>query len=225
MKNTTPQFVSDIGFTDAVKAVQSRLGSRQGYARMEEGRGWEHAITPELRAFIAERDSMYLATASADGRPYVQHRGGPRGFLKVLDEKTLAFGDLGGNQQYISVGNLSENDQAFIFLMDYVNRRRIKIWRRARVVEDDQALLKRLSDPAQGEPPQRAFVFDVEAWDVNCPRHITPRFTEDEMEHVVGDLRDRIATLEAENRRLRDRIEAPATAPTTPTRQRINENP
>ncbi len=228
MINTAPQFVSDVGFTDAVKAVQGRLGSRKGYARMEEGRGWENEITPELRAFIAERDSMYLATASADGRPYVQHRGGPRGFLKVLDEKTLAFGDLGGNQQYISVGNLSENDQAFIFLMDYVNRRRIKIWGRARVIEDDPVLLEKLSDPAYSEPVQRAFVFHVEAWDVNCPRHITPRFTEDEMSHVVGDLRDRIAALEAENRRLRERIEAPAKARRATlavTRDQINENP
>ncbi len=228
MKNTAPQFVSDVGFTDAVKAVQGRLGSRKGYARMEAGRGWEHEITPELRAFIAERDSMYLATASADGRPYVQHRGGPRGFLRVLDEKTLAFGDFGGNKQYISVGNLSENDGAFIFLMDYVNRRRIKIWGRARVVEDDPALLEKLSDPAYGEPAQRAFVFHVEAWDVNCPRHITPRFTEDEMSHVVGDLRDRIAALEAENRRLREGIEAPAKArqaATAATGDRINANP
>ena len=228
MKDTAPQFVSDIAFTDAVKAVQVRLGSRKGYARMEAGRGWEHEITPELRAFIAERDSMYLATASADGRPYVQHRGGPRGFLRVLDEKTLAFGDFGGNRQYISVGNLAENDQAFIFLMDYVNRSRIKLWGRARVVEDDPALLEKLSDPAYGEPAQRAFVFDVEAWDVNCPRHITPRFTEDQMAPVVGELGHRIAVLEAENRRLREGIEAPAKArqaATAATGDRINANP
>ena len=132
--------VSDIAFTPTVKAVQERLGSRAGYAKMEQRGGWRDTVTPDLAHFIAERDSFYLATTSADGRPYIQHRGGPPGFLKVLDEHTLAFADFNGNRQYISMGNLAENDQAFIFLMDYPNRRRIKIWGRAEVVEDDPDL-------------------------------------------------------------------------------------
>ncbi len=133
------RIVSDIAFTPAVKAAQARLGSRAGYAKMEQRGGWRDTVTADLARFIAERDSFYLATASADGRPYIQHRGGPKGFLNVLDEHTLAFADFSGNRQYISMGNLAENDQAFIFLMDYANRRRIKIWGRAEVVEDDEA--------------------------------------------------------------------------------------
>jgi predicted pyridoxine 5'-phosphate oxidase superfamily flavin-nucleotide-binding protein len=128
---------SDVAFTDAVKALQSRHGSRSSYAKMEEKGGWRDTVTDELAEFIAERDSFYLATATADGQPYIQHRGGPKGFLKVVDERTLAFADFIGNRQYISAGNLSENDKAYIFLMDYPNRRRIKVWGRARVVDDD----------------------------------------------------------------------------------------
>ncbi|MHA1154022.1 MAG: pyridoxamine 5'-phosphate oxidase family protein, partial [Alphaproteobacteria bacterium] len=132
--------VSDLAFTPAVKAWQERLGSRAGYARMAEKKDWSDSVTPELAAYLAERDSFYLATASAEGRPYIQHRGGPAGFLKAIDHKHLAFADFGGNRQYISAGNLSENDRASIFLMDYAGRRRIKLWGRARVVEDDAEL-------------------------------------------------------------------------------------
>ncbi len=139
--------VSDLAFTPAVKAWQARLGSRAGYARMAEKKDWQDKVTPELAAFLAERDSFYLATASAEGRPYIQHRGGPAGFLKVLDDRHLAFADFGGNRQYITAGNLSENDRAAIFLMDYANRRRIKLWGRARVVEDDGELLDGLVEP------------------------------------------------------------------------------
>ena len=171
--------VSDLAFTPAVKAWQERLGSRAGYARMAEKRDWNNSVTPELAAFLAERDSFYLATASAEGRPYIQHRGGPAGFLKVIDDKHLAFAEFGGNKQYITAGNLSENDRASIFLMDYVGRQRIKLWGRARVVEDDAALLERLADSEYKAKPERALVFEVEAWDVNCPQHITRRFTED----------------------------------------------
>ena len=188
---------SDVAFSPAVKAAQSRLGSRGGYARMEEKGGWRDTITDELADFIAERDSFYIATASADGQPYIQHRGGPPGFLKVLDERTLGFADFAGNRQYISLGNLSENDRAQLFLMDYAGRRRIKIWGRARVVEDDPALLERLIDPGYEARPERAFVLDVEAWDVNCPQHITPRYTEAEIAPAIERLQQRIAELEA----------------------------
>ena len=188
---------SDVAFSPAVKAAQSRLGSRGGYARMEQKGGWRDTITDELAAFIAERDSFYIATASADGQPYIQHRGGPKGFLKVLGERTLGFADFSGNRQYISLGNLSENDRAQLFLMDYANRRRIKIWGRARVVEDDPALLERLIDPGYKARPERAFIFEVEAWDVNCPQHITPRYTEAEIAPAIERLQQRIAELEA----------------------------
>ena len=179
---------SDVAFTPAVKSVQDRLGSRESYARVEQGSGWARTITEDLARFIAERDSFYLGTASADGQPYIQHRGGKPGFLKVIDERTLAFADFSGNRQYISMGNLSENDRAFIFLMDYPNRRRVKVWGRAEFVEDDPDLLARLVDTDYDARPERAFVFHVEAWDVNCPQHITPRFTQDDIGTVVREL-------------------------------------
>ncbi len=175
------QFVSDIAFTPAVKAAQDRLGSRRSYGKMERGRGWRDTITPDLEAFLAERDSFYLGTASADGQPYIQHRGGPKGFLKALDDHTLGFADFAGNRQYVSMGNLSENDKAFIFLMDYPNRRRIKIWGRTEVIENDPDLLERLSDPSYEASPERVFLFHVEAWDINCPQHITPRYTAEQI--------------------------------------------
>ncbi len=203
MAQATPQYVSDIAFTSAVKAVQSQLGSRNGYANMERGRGWAEKITDDLREFIARRDSFYLGTASAAGQPYIQHRGGAPGFLKVLDDRRLAFADFGGNRQYISVGNLSENNQAFIFLMDYANRRRVKIWGWGEVVDDDPELLEQLADANYPGKPERAFVFHVEAWDVNCPQHITQRFTSEEISPIVEQLRSRIVELEAENQRLR----------------------
>jgi hypothetical protein len=175
---------------------------------MERERGWQQTITPELEAFIARRDSFYLGTANAEGQPYIQHRGGPKGFLKVLDERTLAFADFRGNKQYITAGTLAENDKAFIFLMDYASRSRIKIWGRARVVEDDAALLTQLVDPQYKGHPERAIVFTLAAWDANCPQHITPRYTEDEVDAAVESLRERIAALEAENRALRDAAQA-----------------
>jgi uncharacterized protein len=193
---------SDVAFSPSVKAVQMRRGSRAGYARMEEKGGWSNRITPELAAFIAARDSFYLGTASADGQPYIQHRGGPKGFLRVLDERTLGLADYRGNRQYITTGNLAENDRAFLFLMDYANRRRLKIWGRARVVEDDPALLARLMPADAASRPEQAILISVEAWDVNCPQHITRRFTEAEVEQLVAPLRQRIGELEA---RLGDR--------------------
>ncbi len=202
--------VSDVAFTPSVKAQQQRLGSRNGYASMETKGGWSDVITDDLAAFIAERDSLYLGTASSEGQPYIQHRGGPVGFLKVLDEHTLAFADFIGNKQYISMGNLAENDRVSIFLMDYPNRRRIKIWGRAEFIEGDQVLLERVVDPNYKGVPQRVFLIHLEAWDVNCPQHITPRFTADEIESREQNLPSRIAELEAENDRLRQLVPDPA---------------
>ena len=193
-----PEKVSDVAFSPAVKAVQTRLGSRAAYARRDQKDAWRTRIDDDLAAFIAGRDSFYLATASADGQPYIQHRGGPAGFVKVLDDRTLAFADFAGNQQYITIGNASENDKAFIFFMDYANRRRVKLWGRLSVLADDPALLERLA-PAAGEGiPQRAILFQVELWDINCPQHITPRFTEADLAAPIGRLHARIAELEAE---------------------------
>ena len=190
---------SDVAFTPAVKAIQERLGSRHGYAKMELGPGWSTTIDEALASFIAERDSLYLGTASAEGQPYIQHRGGKPGFLKVIDEKTLGFADFRGNRQYISMGNLSENDRATIFLMDYPNRRRIKIWGRAEVVEDDPELLRRVTDADYRGRPERLFLIHVEAWDVNCPQQITPRFSRGEVEVAVGEM-------ERRNERLQRRV-------------------
>ncbi|MEM9555892.1 MAG: pyridoxamine 5'-phosphate oxidase family protein [Acidobacteriota bacterium] len=198
MPDSNHEIVSDIAFTPAVKAQQERMGSRRGYARMEEKGGWSRDISPELRDFLARRDSFYFGTASAEGRPYIQHRGGPPGFLKVLDRDTLAFADFSGNRQYISIGNLSENDRAHLFVMDYPNRRRVKLWGHAEVVEDDPGLLTELVDPDYGARPERAIVFHVEAWDINCPQHIRPRYTEDELQPTIDALRRRIAELEAQ---------------------------
>jgi predicted pyridoxine 5'-phosphate oxidase superfamily flavin-nucleotide-binding protein len=189
-------FVSDVAFSPSVKAVQQRRGARAGYAHMEE-KGWPDRITPKLAAFIAARDSLYRATASADGQPYIQHRGGPKGFLRVLDARTLGLADYAGNRQYITTGNLAENDRAFVFLMDYARRRRIKLWGGARVVEDDEALLECLMPPDTAARPEQAILFTLEAWDVNCPQHITRRYSEAEVEGLVAPLRRRIAELEA----------------------------
>ncbi len=211
------EFVSDVAFTPAVKAEQERRGSRQAYARVEQRGGWSHSVTEDLRQFLAERDSFYLGTANSEGQPYIQHRGGPKGFLRVLDEKTLAFADFGGNKQYITVGTLSENDKAYIFLMDYPNRRRIKIWGRAKVVEDDPELLERLTHPAYKARPERAIVFTIEAWDVNCPQHIQPLYTEVELEPVIDPLCNRIHELEAELARARGlSVTPPAPKPARP---------
>ena len=190
--------ISDIAFTPAVKAIQEKKGSRMAYARMEEKGGWTDRVTPDLAEFIATRDSLYIATASADGQPYIQHRGGNAGFLKVVGDRQLAFADFTGNRQYISAGNLSENDKAYIFLMDYPNRYRIKIWGRARVEHDDPALLQRISDPDYKAKVEAAFVITVDAWDINCSKHIAQRYTEDQIIELVRPLQERITELEAE---------------------------
>jgi len=191
------EFTSDVAFTPAVKQIQEAKGSRRGYARMEQKGGWRDSVTPDLAAFIGERDSFYFGTASAGGQPYIQHRGGAPGFLKVLDERTLAFADFRGNRQYITAGNLSENSKATLFLMDYPNRRRIKIWGRARIVEDKE-ILARLIDADYKAVPEHAVVFEITAWDVNCPQHITPRYTQAQVDDIVAPLNLRIGELEAQ---------------------------
>ncbi|MCZ6813154.1 MAG: pyridoxamine 5'-phosphate oxidase family protein [Alphaproteobacteria bacterium] len=198
------QFVSDVAFTPAVKRLQEIKGSRKAYARMEEKGGWKSTMTEELAQFIGERDSFYLGTANADGQPYIQHRGGKPGFLKVLDDKTLAFADFRGNRQYISAGNLEENHMATLFLMDYPNRRRIKIWGSARVVDDDADLLARLTDADYDGVGEQVVVFEIAAWDVNCPQHIKPRFTEAQVAGIIAPLKQRIIELEAERDALRN---------------------
>ena len=198
-----PAVSSDVAFTPAVKAVQQRSGSRRGYARMERGDGWATTVTPELAAFLVDLDMFYLATATANGQPYVQYRGGPPGFLKVVDDRTLGFADFGGNRQYLTVGNLSENPKALLFLMDYANRRRVRVWGTARVVEDDPALLAKLADPSYPGRVERAVLFAVTAWDVNCPQHIHQRFSRRQLAPVIEQLQTRVAELEAEVARLR----------------------
>ncbi len=197
------QNFTEVAFTPSVKAIQERRGSRDGYQKMAERRGWRTTITSELIDFIAERDSVYLATASASGQPYVQHRGGPHGFIHVLDEKTLAFADYQGNRQYITTGNLAENDRAFLFMMDYAHRRRIKIWGRARVVENDPELIARLMPSGYAAKPEQAIVFTVSAWDSNCHQHIPRKVDVSDVAAAIERLEARIAELEAENRRLR----------------------
>jgi len=196
----------DVAFTPSVKAIQARRGSRDAYERREAKGGWPTTITPDLAAYIAERDSAYLATASADGQPYIQHRGGPKGFIRVLDEKTLAFADYAGNRQYITAGNLAENPRAYLFLMDYARRRRIKIWGRARIVENDADLTARLMPEDVAARVEQVIVFTVEAWDTNCPQHIPQKFDAADVAAAVGTLESRIAALEAENASLRARL-------------------
>jgi predicted pyridoxine 5'-phosphate oxidase superfamily flavin-nucleotide-binding protein len=196
------QYPSDIAFTPAVKAVQAAKGSRDNYAKVER-RGWRTRVTPALAEFLAGLDMFYLGTASAEGQPYIQYRGGSPGFLKVLDERTLAFADFGGNRQYITLGNLSENPRAFLFLMDYANQQRVKLWGTARAVEDDPGLLDQLRDPDYPGKVERAIVFTVEAWDINCPQHIHQRFSQRQVQPVIGELQRRSAELEAELANLR----------------------
>jgi hypothetical protein len=204
MSTNTPS--SDVAFTASVKALQERRGSRKAYRRIEERGGWETRVTPELAAFLAERDSAYLATANSEGQPYVQHRGGPKGFIRVLDDNTLGFADFVGNRQYITTGNLAENDRAFLFLMDYAHRQRIKIWGRARVVENDAELLAKLMPEGYDARPQQAILFTIEAWDVNCPQHIPQKFDAADVAAAVAKLERRVSELEAENARQRESL-------------------
>jgi uncharacterized protein len=191
-------FSSDVAFTPAVKAIQTRKGSRMTYAHVEDRGGWRTEIDEGLAAFLGETNSFYFATASADGQPYIQHRGGPKGFIKILDKHTLAFADYSGNQQYITQGNLSENPKAYIFVMDYAHRRRVKLWGEARIVEDDDALLQSLMPKGYKARGEQVMLFRIAAWDTNCPQHIPQKFDAADVSAALGARDARIAELEAE---------------------------
>ena len=197
------RFTSDIAFTPTVKAIQTRKGSRHGYSRMEQGGSWESSITAELKEFIAAQTSFYMATVNAGGQPYIQHRGGPAGFLRVLDEHTLAFVDYSGNKQFISQGNLSENPKVHLFLMDYAHRQRIKIWGEAKVVEGDVDLMAQLMPSEYQAKPEQVMIVSVTAWDANCPQHIPVKFDATSVKVAIEAKDQRIQELEAELSRLR----------------------
>ena len=196
-------YSSDVAFTPAVKAIQARKGSREAYAHVEENGGWRTEIDDKLAAFLANTDSFFLATASADGQPYIQHRGGPKGFIKILDKTTIAFADYAGNRQYITQGNLSENPRAHIFIMDYAHRRRVKIWGEARVVDDDPALLDSLMPIGYRARPEQVVIFKIAAWDTNCPQHIPQKFDAADVAAALAQRDARISELEAELAKLR----------------------
>jgi predicted pyridoxine 5'-phosphate oxidase superfamily flavin-nucleotide-binding protein len=202
--STGNAFSSDVAFTPAVKAVQTRKGSRAAYGRMEEKGAWRTSITPDLAGFIAAQTSVFLATVNAEGQPYIQHRGGPAGFLRVLDDKTIGFADFSGNRQYITQGNLADNPKAHLFLIDYVHRKRVKIWGEARVVEGDERLTSQLMPDDYKARPEQAILFTVSAWDANCPQHIPQRFEAADVAAAIAERDERIATLQAEIKRLRD---------------------
>ncbi len=202
--STLVRIPSDVAFTPAVKAIQARKGSRGAYARMEQGGGWHTEIDADLAAFLGEQTSVFLGTASAAGQPYIQHRGGPKGFLRVLDPRTIAFADYRGNRQYISSGNLAENPRVILFLIDYLHQSRVKIWGEARVVEDDPALLASLMPEGYAARPEQALVLRVTAWDANCPQHIPRRFEAEEVEKMLAERDEKIARLTAELRALRE---------------------
>ena len=199
----TRTYSSDVAFTPAVKAIQARKGSRDGYAQVEENGGWRTEVDERLGGSLAEANSFYLATANADGQPYIQHRGGPKGFIKVLDKNTIAFADYSGNRQYLTQGNLSENPKAHIFVMDYAHRRRVKIWGEARVVEDDPALTRSLMPKGYKARPEQVILFRIAAWDTNCPQHIPQKFDAADVAAALAERDARIAELEAELARLK----------------------
>ncbi|MGJ4908333.1 pyridoxamine 5'-phosphate oxidase family protein [Bradyrhizobium oligotrophicum] len=210
MTQPTIQAPGDVMFSPAVKAIQARKGSRESYAHVEQSRGFRHEVDADLAGRLAEATSFYLATASADGQPYIQHRGGPKGFLKVLDSRTLAFADFSGNRQYITQGNLSENPHAYMFIMDYAHRRRVKIWGTARVVEDDAALTASLMPRGYRARPEQVILFTISAWDTNCPQHIPQKFDAADVAEALAVRDARIAELEAELAKLKGAGASPA---------------
>jgi len=193
-----PIYSSDVAFTPAVKAIQSRKGSRELYTGVEERGGFHTEIDENLAGFLADVNSFYLATSSNDGQPYIQHRGGPKGFIKILDKNTIAFADYRGNRQYITLGNLSENRKAYIFVMDYAHRRRVKIWGEARAVEDDPALMQSLMPKGYKARPEQVILFRIIAWDSNCHQHIPQKFDSADVAAAISSRDARIAELEAE---------------------------
>nr|WP_288933123.1 pyridoxamine 5'-phosphate oxidase family protein [uncultured Allomuricauda sp.] len=203
MKKQKDIFTSDIAFTSTIKALQEHYGSRKAYARMESKRGWANELSPPIIDFVEKRDSFYMGTSNQEGQPYIQHRGGAPGFLKVMDPKTLAFADFSGNQQYISVGNLSENPRSFMFLMDYPSRTRVKIWGEAHVEFKDKALMESLAVDGYSANVERAIIFKIKAVDVNCPQHIVQRYTSEEIDQMMTPLKERITELENELNKLK----------------------
>jgi predicted pyridoxine 5'-phosphate oxidase superfamily flavin-nucleotide-binding protein len=195
-------YSSDVAFTPSVKTVQTRKGSRLSYQRMEERGSWQTRITSDLAAFIGAQTSIFLATASAEGQPYIQHRGGPPGFLRVLDDRTIGFVDFSGNRQYITQGNLADNPKAHLFLIDYTHRRRIKLWGEARIVEGDFELTAKLMPDGYKARPEQVILFTVSAWDANCSQHIPQRFEAIDVAIALAERDKRIETLEAEIKRL-----------------------
>lgn len=191
-----PRKFGEIAFTPDVQAAQAERGSRQIYERYMAKGPANDTITPELAEFIARLDGCYLGTVSSNGYPYIQFRGGPPGFLQVLDDRTLGFADLSGNVQYITVGNVSGNHKAFLFLMDYRHRKRIKLWGWAEYVEGESALLEQLRVPDYAAVAERAVLFHLEAFSENCSQHIPVRYSEAEMAATIAPLQNRIAELE-----------------------------
>src|SRR5664279_1268130 len=200
--DATRIYASDVAFTPSVKAVQARKGSRRGYERMEAGGSWQTRITPDLAAFIRAQTSIFLATANAEGQPYIQHRGGPPGFLRVIDDKTIGFVDFAGNRQYVTLGNLADNPKAHLFLIDYAHRRRVKIWGEARVIEGDAELTARLMPDGSTARAEQVILFTVSAWDANCPQHIPQRFEAADVAAALAERDKRIEELEAKVKRL-----------------------
>lgn len=205
--NSEDAFSSDIAFTSTVKSIQQRKGSRANYARMEEGGAWKTHVTAELTEFVEAQTSFFLGTANADGQPYIQHRGGPAGFLKVIDSKTLGFVDFAGNRQYISQGNLADNAKAYLFLIDYAHRRRIKIWGKARIVEGEAALIEKLMPEGYRARPEQVILFTITAWDANCPQHIPQRFEAADVASALAERDERIQLLEREIEELKAKLQ------------------
>jgi predicted pyridoxine 5'-phosphate oxidase superfamily flavin-nucleotide-binding protein len=201
--DTTHGYSSDVAFTPTVKAVQIRKGSRRAYGRMEERGSWKTRITPDLAEFIAAQTSIFIATANKEGQPYIQHRGGPPGFLRVLDDQLIGFAEFTGNRQYITQGNLADNPKAHLFLIDYGQRQRVKIWGEARVAEGHAELTAMLMPEVYKARAEHAILFTVTAWDANCPQHIPQRFDAAGVAAALAERDKRIETLEAELKRLR----------------------
>jgi hypothetical protein len=204
-------YSSDVAFTPAVKAIQAKKGSRERFVEVERNGGWRTEIDDRLAAFLADTNSFYLATATADGQPYIQHRGGPKGFVKVLDRKTIAFVDYSGNRQFLTQGNLSENPKAHIFIMDYAHRRRVKIWGEARIIDDDPALLESLMPKDYRARPEQVILFRISAWDTNCAQHIPQKFDAADVAQAMSEAAAKIAALEAEVARLKAQVATTAT--------------
>ena len=197
-------YSSDVAFSPSVKAVQAHKGSRNAYHHVEERGSWQTRITPDLAAFIVAQRSIFLATVNAEGQPYIQHRGGPAGFLRVLDDKTIGLVDFSGNRQYITQGNLADNPKAHLFLIDYAHQRRIKLWGEARVVEGDEELMRKLMPDGYKARPEQVILFTISALDENCPQHIPQRFEAADVAAALAERDKRIRTLEAEIKQLRE---------------------